>query len=47
MLSMFQATPHNKLAKVKPSAEPAKSQRVEHTRVSQPDIGTTMISAIR
>ena len=31
---------------VKPSAEAANSHRVEHSRVSQPDIGMTMISAI-
>jgi hypothetical protein len=35
------------LVTVKPSAENAKSQRVENTRVSQPDIGITRISAIR
>ena len=32
---------------VKPSAENVNSQRVENTRESQPDIGITMISAIR
>ena len=32
---------------VNPSAEKAKTQRVENTLVSQPDIGMTMISAIR
>ena len=32
MLSMFQESPHRKLAKVKPAAEVASSQRVEKTR---------------
>jgi hypothetical protein len=47
MLSMFQARPQSRLATVKPAAEPANSQRVENTRVSQPDSGITTISAIR
>ena len=37
MLSMFQANAHNRLASVKPAADTANSQRVEKTRVSQPD----------
>src|SRR3954468_9509179 len=41
------ARPHNMLALVKPSAENANTQRVKNTRVSQPDIGITTISAIR
>ena len=47
MLSMFQASPHSMLAAVKPAAEAVNSQRVEKTRVSQPDSGIMMISAIR
>ena len=47
MLSMFQARPHSMLASVKPAAEAVNSQRVENTRVSQPDSGITKISAIR
>ena len=47
MLSMFQASAHSTLAKVKPAAEAVNSQRVESTRVSQPDSGMTVISAIR
>ena len=47
MLWMFQASPHSMLATVKPAAEAVNSQRVENTRVSQPDSGITMISAIR
>ena len=38
--------PHGKVA-VKPAAEAVKSHRVEKTRVSQPESGITMISAIR
>jgi hypothetical protein len=47
MLSIFQATPQSMLATVNPAADAANSQRVENTRVSQPDSGITMISAIR
>ena len=47
MLSIFQARAHNKLLRVNPAAEAANSQRVENTRVSQPDNGITTISAIR
>ena len=47
MLSMFQASPHSILAMVKPTAEAVNSQRVEKTRVSQPESGIMMISAIR
>ncbi len=47
MLSMFQARPHSMLAAVKPAAEAVNSQRVENTRVSQPDSGIMTISAIR
>ena len=47
MLSMFQARPHNMLAMVKPTEEAVNSQRVENTRVSQPDSGIMMISAMR
>jgi len=47
MLSMLQAKPHSMLANVKPAAEKVNSQRVENTRVSQPDSGMTMISATR
>ena len=39
MLSMFQASPHSTLANVKPAAEAVNSQRVENTRVSQPESG--------
>jgi hypothetical protein len=44
---MSQANPQSMLAAVNPAADPAKSHRVEKTRVSQPDIGITMISAMR
>src|ERR1700761_6101142 len=44
---MSHARPHSMLVIVKPREENANSQRVEKTRVSQPDIGITMISAIR
>ena len=47
MLSMFHASPHNMLESVKPAAENVNSHRVENTRVSQPDSGIMMISAIR
>jgi hypothetical protein len=47
MLSMFQAMPQSMLVTVNPAADAANSQRVENTRVSQPDSGITMISAIR
>ena len=47
MLSMFQASPHSMLAMVNPAAETTKSQRVENTRVSQPDSGIITISAMR
>jgi len=47
MLWMFQASPHSTLAAVKPAAEAVNSQRVENTRVSQPESGIMMISAIR
>ncbi len=47
MLSMFQARPHSMLVTVKPAAEAVNSHRVENTRVSQPDSGIMMISAIR
>ena len=47
MLWMSQAQPHSMLARVNPTAETLNSQRVENTRVSQPDSGMTMISAIR
>jgi|HubBroStandDraft_6_1064221.scaffolds.fasta_scaffold40829_4 hypothetical protein len=47
MLSMFQAMPQSRLAIVNPAADAANNQRVENTRVSQPDSGITMISAIR
>ncbi|MNL06541.1 hypothetical protein D3C87_1271800 [compost metagenome] len=47
MLWMFQATPHSRLVRVKPTADAQNSQRVENTRDSQPDRGITMISAIR
>src|SRR5271167_1685168 len=47
MLSMFHASPHSMLDAVKPAAETVNSQRVENTRVSQPDSGIMMISAIR
>ena len=47
MLSMFQASPHSMLVTVKPAAEAVNSHRVEKTRVSQPDSGIMMISAIR
>jgi hypothetical protein len=35
------------LVTVKPAADPVNSQRVEKTRVSQPDSGITTISAMR
>ena len=44
---MFQARPQSMLVTVKPAADAVNSQRVENTRVSQPDSGITMISAIR
>ena len=47
MLSMFQASPHSMLAMVNPTEEAVNSQRVEKTRVSQPDSGIMMISAMR
>jgi len=47
MLSIFQARPQSRLVTVKPAAEAANSHRVENTRVSPPDNGITMISAIR
>jgi hypothetical protein len=47
MLSMFQASPQSMLAMVKPTEEAVNSQRVENTRVSQPDSGIMMISAMR
>ena len=47
MLSMFQARPQSRLAAVKPAAEAVNNQRVEKTRVNQPDSGITTISAIR
>ncbi len=47
MLWMSHATPHSMLERVKPAAEMVNSQRVESTRVSQPESGIMMISAIR
>jgi hypothetical protein len=47
MLWMSHASPHSMLVAVKPAAEAVKSHRVEKTRVSQPESGITMISAIR
>jgi hypothetical protein len=47
MLWMFQATPHSMLDTVKPAADIVNSQRVEKTRVSQPESGIMMISAIK
>ncbi len=47
MLSMFQARPQRMLDRVNPAAEAVNSQRVENTRVSQPESGIMMISAIR
>ena len=44
---MSHATPHSMLVIVKPTADAANSQRVDITFDSQPDIGITMISAIR
>ena len=44
---MSHAKPQRKLATVKPAAEVVNSQRVEKTRVSQPESGIIMISAIR
>ena len=44
---MFQARPHSMLVTVKPAADAVKSHRVENTRVSQPESGITMISAIK
>ena len=44
---MFQASPHSMLVRVKPAADTVNSQRVENTRVNQPDSGIMMISAIR
>lgn len=47
VLWMFQARPHGMLATVNPAADAVNSQRVENTRVSQPDSGIMTISAIR
>ena len=47
MLWMSHATPHSRLAAVKPAADAANSQRVENTWLSQPESGITTISAIR
>ena len=47
MLSMFQARPQSIEAIVKPAAEAVNSQRVENTRVSQPESGIITISAMR
>ncbi len=47
MLSIFQARPHRRLVSVNPAADTVNNQRVENTRVSQPDSGMVMISAIR
>ena len=47
MLRMSHASPHSMLAAVNPPADKVNSQRVENTRVSQPDSGIMMISAIR
>ena len=47
MLSMFQARPQSRLDMVNPAADTVNSQRVEKTRVSQPESGIMMISAIR
>jgi hypothetical protein len=47
MLWMSQAGPHSRLVTVKPAADAVNSHRVEKTRVSQPESGITMISAIR
>ena len=44
---MSHARPHSRLAAVNPPAEAVNSQRVENTRVSQPDSGIMTISAIR
>src|SRR5215469_7817777 len=44
---MSHASPHSMLVTVKPAADAVKSHRVEKTRVSQPESGMTMISAIR
>ena len=44
---MSDALPQSTLAKVKPAAEAASSQRVDMTQLSQADSGITMISAIR
>ena len=47
MLWMSHAMPHSMLVSVKPAQEKVNNQRVENTRVSQPDSGIMMISAIR
>jgi hypothetical protein len=47
MLCIFQARPHSMLDRVKPAAEMVNSQRVEKTRVSQPESGIMTISAMR
>lgn len=44
---VFHASAHSRLDRVKPAAESVNSQRVENTRVSQPDSGIITISAIR
>ncbi|MCY1429102.1 hypothetical protein D9M71_450060 [compost metagenome] len=47
MLWMFHASAQSRLVRVKPAADTANNQRVLITRESQPDMGMTMISAIR
>ncbi len=47
MLWMFHASPQSMLASVNPAADAVNSHLVEKTRVSQPDSGIIMISAIR
>ena len=47
MLSMFHASPHKRLVTVNPIADAVNNQRVENTRVSQPERGIMMISAIK
>ena len=44
---MLQAMAQSRLAAVKPAAEAVNSQRVENTRLSQPESGIMTISAIR
>ena len=44
---MFQARPQSMLVTVNPAADAVNSHRVEKTRVSQPERGIMMISAIR